>query len=191
MAWLLNQFAKLTGQSEINLASSLSRDEIRRKLRDSIDSEWIVFGGLSAFRGCVGDDTFRLRKRIWYNNSFQTHLRGHLLLDSRGTLIRCRAGMHPAVIAFLAVWFDGIALFATISLVSLLGHFAVGWPIRVTDTFGLLAGSIAMIALGIGLVRFGRWLARDEKRQLIEFLERCVSAPGQPSRSLGRPGERG
>lgn len=143
----------------------LARDEAVRRLQANVDSNWRFFGDKRVV-GFVGEGSFALRVRISYRNSFQTNLRGRMINEAGGTRIRCSAGVHPAVMAFMAVWFSFVALFTTVS---------VGAAIDGQGTlFNLIP--FGMLFFGIALVAAGRRFAHDELPALIAFLEETIEA---------------
>ena len=153
-------------RTPVELVSPLARADVVQRLRDGVDSDWVMFGGKPVV-GRVDERSFRLRLRLKYRNSFQTFLFGTIVEDGRSTRLRCRVGMHPIAAAFMALWLTAVAGLM-ISALSALGDEA---------EIGLLLGvPVAMIAFGGGLVWLGRWLARDERRRLISFLEQMLAA---------------
>jgi len=152
-----------------DLISPLLREECVRRLRSNIDPAW---GGTVV--GSVGDASFRLRKQIYYRNSFQYSLFGRLNDDNGQTRLHCRMGLHPVVCAFLVVWFGGVLAACAAISIRMASVLAGGslpenmWP-GVMIPFLMLAG-------GVALVMAGKYLARDERAFLIDFLRRSVEA---------------
>lgn len=123
--------------------------------------------------GRIGRDSFRLHARIWYRNSFQTFLTGRLFDEGSSTRIQCRAGMHPVVIAFMTIWFSFLGLMQLAIISS---------PLRPGEQLiWSLAPFALMVAFGTSLIAVGRWLARNELRGLVAFLEETIDA--SPARS--------
>src|SRR5665213_2701447 len=152
-----------------DLISPLSREECVQRLRSKIDPAW---GGTVV--GSVGDTSFRLRKPIYYRNSFQYSLSGRLIDENGQTRLHCRIGLHPLVRAFLVVWFGGVLAACAAISIRMASVLAGGslpenmWP-GVMIPFLMLAG-------GVALVMAGKYLARDERAFLIDFLRRSVEA---------------
>jgi hypothetical protein len=152
-----------------DLISPLSREECVRRLRSKIDPAW---GGTVV--GSVSETSFRLRKRIYYRNSFQYSLSGKLIDDNGQTRLHCRIGLHPFVRAFLVVWFGGVLIgcvAVTIQMANGLMHGSLptnGWP-GAAIPFLMLAG-------GFALVTAGKYFARDESAFLLDFLHRSLDA---------------
>jgi len=154
---------------KVDLISPLPPQECRRRLDGAIGMPVPALGN-RAVRERIVSDSFRLRQRIGYRNSFQTQVIGHLQAEENGTRISCRFGVARGVLAFFAVW---------IGLVLVVG--GAGFLIAAK---ALLAGSagapsaaagipLIMLVFGIVLFAFGRWLARNEQNFLTDFL--CVT----------------
>lgn len=151
--------------------TALTPDQCRERLAAEIDSDGILtLGGAFGSKrviGSVDDAGFRLHVRIGYRNSFQTFLTGKFVEDAYGTSVQMRSGMHPFVTAFMCVWMTGAILggvgatIASMCEILTKGSF-VALP---------LAGLPVLFPLfGVGLVSFGRWLARDEENELAQFV---------------------
>jgi hypothetical protein len=146
------------------LATPLSRREIVERLRETVGTAWL--SGDEPVRGRVSEHSFSLRKRIGYRNSFQTNLRGRYVEEANGTRIKCYAGMHPFVVAFMTVWF---ALVLTASA-------AIATQVANGDLNGSPVVIIGMLIFGIVLVGAGRYAARNELTALTAFLEETIDA---------------
>jgi hypothetical protein len=125
--------------------------------------------------GQVTASTLRLRKRIRYNNSFQTRLTATMEPAGRGTLIRGKFALHPFTRVFLPIWFGGVLFFCAIAIVALVSH-PGGSPQGNGNGWMFLLIPLGMLVFGLALVRFGRFLARDEQRFLTEFLRQTLDA---------------
>jgi hypothetical protein len=152
----------------VAVTSKLDRAEVLRRLTAAVDSEW-TFGGGKGVVGRVDEHGFRMRMRIGYRNSFQTFMFGTTTAEGRGTRIVARTGMHPFAAVFMTVWLSVVALAATIGVSAAIGAEA-GDPVQAL----LLLVPLGMFGFGIALVGIGRWIARNERARLIEFLERTV-----------------
>lgn len=159
----------MTSHSRFDLITPLSRDEVVRRLRSRIDAVWKVFGEKSIV-GRVRTSSFRLNVRLTYRNSFQSFLYGRLIDENAGTRLKCVVRIHPFSLGFMILWFSlvGLSSITSISMIARDGlHASVGLGLFVP--FG-------MIAFGIGLIWFCRWLAQGEVDQLREFLEETLDA---------------
>lgn len=174
--------------SSTRWVSPFSPAECAERLGSAIDREGSILVSLSAYFGSkpvigrVSAGSLRLRRRIAYRNSFQSFLFATLEPAVRGTRITAEVKMHPFVRGFMFVWlgfvvfFWGLSAFAVVA--SATGvvevHGSHGW-------LGLLA-PLVMGAFGVGLVKFGRYLARDEERFLLDFVTGILDARPEESR---------
>jgi hypothetical protein len=159
-----------TARTPLELVSPLRREEVERRLKEAIDSDWIVFGGKPVV-GRVDPQSFRLRCRIRYRNSFQTLLFGTLADEGRKTRLHCRTGMHPFVALFMAIWLGAVGMAAAVTMAVMLQPS--------NDAPGLeFAGAVpfVMLAFGVCLVGLGRRFAAGERERLIAFLAQTVDA---------------
>ena len=151
------------------LVSSLSIDRCRELLELGMDPPMTMFGSKPVI-GDVKGSKLRARKRIAYRNSFQTYLSARLIGQGQSTVIQYQFSMHPAVIAFMTVWFAAVILGGggalVSSLLALVSHSSyrqpVAWP-------GILV-PVAMLVFGCGMIAFSRYIARGERQFLITFI---------------------
>jgi hypothetical protein len=149
-----------------DLISPLPREECVRRLSSKTGSAWDG----STVIGSIGETSFRLRKRIFYRNSFQASLSGKLIDDNGETRVHCRVGLHPFVTAFLTVWI-GIVLIGCIWTIVSLASGAIPakqWP-QAGIPFLMLAG-------GVAILKVGQYLSRDEADFLVDFVRRTLDA---------------
>lgn len=161
---------------ETILHVSLRPWECRDRIESAIDHDGLAaLGGMfgsSPVMGIVDEDGFRLQKRLWYNNSCKTFLWGNFVPDKCGTTIVMTSGMQPAVIAFLVVWVAAFTIICGASLVIALGE-AMGAGLFTIAGQKALADAgplFFMIAIGVLIPVVGRWLARNEEVELIQFV---------------------
>lgn len=84
--------------------------------------------------------------------------------------------MHPAVTGFLALWFTGVVIIGGAILIHSLMQLASG-PSPVPSGVWLGIGiPVVLIVFGVGLLRFGRHLARDDQPYLIDFIRRAAAS---------------
>jgi hypothetical protein len=153
------------------LVSRLPPSDCLERLRDAIDLDWKVFGSRPV-RGAVGVDGAWLRKRILFRNSFQTVMRIRPSATPDGSILRCRSGMPYFAGAFVIVWF-GLLVLIEVSMV-----------LAVVSGRGSLEGSpvvmfgapLVMMAFGAGLVAVGRWMSRDDRQFLLDFVAQTTEA---------------
>ncbi len=157
----------------IKLVSPLTPDECVSRICAAIDNYGLFsWGGSRHVIGRVSRLTVRLRKRIWYRNSFQTFLTGYFERRGNSTVFIGQTGLHPFALLFLVVWFGSLLIIGVSTVVFE----------QVTNQSRLLgcAGLVLMIGLMVGIVWSGRWLARDEEQFLIAFLAEVIAANPSP-----------
>jgi hypothetical protein len=152
-----------------DLISPLPREECVQRLKMKTDPAWS-----DAVAGSVGENSFRLRKRILYRNSFQASLSGRLIDDQGQTRLHCSVGLHPFVTVFLFVWIGIVSVACCVMIVSLLSGAtpAKQWPAA--------AVPLLMLAFGVGLLKVGQFIARGEADFLKDFLQRTLDARESP-----------
>jgi hypothetical protein len=150
------------------LVSPLPRAQCVARLNDEVGSRWAAFGSHEAL-GRVREDSMWLKKNIRYRNSWQTAMRARIDDEGTGTRIVCKFGMARVILAFTVFWFS---VPITMALVSIFA-----WVESPRDLhWQALLSVMAMPLLGAALVTFCRWLARDEKAFLTEFVCRAAGA---------------
>jgi len=122
--------------------------------------------------GKLRETTFRLQKRRCYRNSFAPCFLGRFVARDGDTFIEGDFGLHPFVKVFMFFWFSGLVLFVALVLVNP----SAERPATPWERVGLLLGGRVMAALGVGMVRFGRWLGREEEGTILDFLKRTLEA---------------
>jgi hypothetical protein len=159
--------------SAVELVSPFPPDDCAARLRETMDSGLgtRLFGSRPVV-GHVSGRSVHLRKRIGYGNSFQTVLVGRLEESDGRTVFRGNAGMHRLVAIFMGLWFCGVVLIGGLVFVSAIGELLAGGGRPL-----VLIAPPLMLAAGVGLVRFGRWLARDEERFLVDFVAEVINSP--------------
>jgi len=169
----------------LEIHSPLPPDECAKRISAAIDSErsaLFSFSSLFGSRPVVGrvdSSSFRLRKRIAYRNSFQTFLTATMRSEGAGTVIQGEFAMHAFTRVFMPIWFGGVLLIGgtgfVISLVAMFTHSSEqhqgSWPFLLIPP--------GMLLFGFLLIRFGRYIARDEARFLTEFLRHTLDANDQ------------
>ena len=171
----------LSKKSEIiKIQSSLGTEECRAALKnatvnDSTFKTMFVDSGtiLCKFDG----DSFRLRQKRSYRNSFAPFFYGKLSQTMTGTEISGEFRLHPFVMAFMTLWFGLLLVIggtmAWVSLVQLVtGHSNAK---NANPIMGLLV-PVIMLVFGVALVKFGKWLARSEEDNISNLLKETFSA---------------
>ena len=159
----------------MKLQTRLSIDDCKARLADSVDPVklgWTISGyaGSREILGKIRGNSFRLQKRRNSRNSFAPYLYGQFKAADGGTRVEDEFRLHPFAQIFMALWFSFLAVFA-ISMLVLPSQGQAGsvrWP--------LLAVAAGMAAFGIGLVKFSRWLARNEEGAILALLKSSLEA---------------
>ncbi len=159
----------------LDLVSPLPLPECVRRLRAEVDSMWTFFGKRPLV-GRVDDHWLRVARRIRYRNSFQTWMSARLSAEGGGTRLRCRFGMHPLVTVFMAAWFGFVLMLGGPASVVVLVKLVAAPAPTAAGEWLLALIPVWMLAIGSAMVGIGRWLARGERRYLIEFLRQSVEA---------------
>lgn len=152
--------------AKIVFQTRLPRDECVRRLTAAIDPWWRVYGTCKAI-GTVTPNALKLRWRISGRNSFQPFMIARWTDDGGLTQMYCRFRVNFFVIGFMTFWFGAIASLSSMQV--FFGH-PVQWS-------GLLM-PFGMLAAGVGLVVFCRYLSRDEPAKLTRFV--CDAIEAQP-----------
>jgi len=153
----------------VTLRSPLAPDEVAARLKDQVSSAWALFN-LRPMVGWVRERSMRVRRTIFLRNAFQTNLSAEWEADGSGALIRCRYGLFPHVITYVAVFLLGAAGFAWYPLMAMLN----GTP--APDGASFLFGTAGFLVFGAVLAMVCLWLARDDRRILTELVARSVEA---------------
>jgi hypothetical protein len=166
----------------IQLLTSLTLAECVARLQAAIDSDRTVsfsvrrWFGSKPVIGSVSGTSLRLYKRITYRNSFQSQLTATLQPSADGTVISGTVGMHPVTIVFMILWFGLLSLLGGTVFLVTLRRMLFDEATQPSDAWTGVVIPLLMFAFGIGLVGFGRHLARDEARFLTDFVMRTLKA---------------
>ena len=158
---------------KIEVFSPYSPDECASRVTAAIDDETLFWlrgwFGSKPVIGRVSGLTLKLHKRIRYRNSFQRFFTATMRPHDGGTIISGTFGMHPFVRIFMLIWFGGLITVGTGLVASVInGSFrSSSGP---NGNFLGAAIPLGMLIFGIGLVRFGLFLARNEARFITDFL---------------------
>jgi len=164
------------GKSDVvELRTDLSPDECLRRLREAADPPQFGPFSLSGYKGSkpviakLTGTKIKLWKRRYYKNSFAPFFFGALVPQGAGTRIEGHFGMDPFVKVFLAFWLGAVFLGAVAALTA---RFSQGIP---SGDLAAIVIPFAMILFGLALPRFGQWLGRSEKKDLLEFLQTALA----------------
>lgn len=153
----------------VTLRSPLAPAEVAARLAAQTSSAWALFN-TRPLVGWVRDRSMRVRRTILLRNSFQQNLSADFEADGGGTLIRCRFGLMPHILTFLAVFTLGAVGFAQVPIMAAASGIE---PPPGAPTFWWVGG---FLLLGVVLALIGMWLARDDRRILTEIVARATEA---------------
>lgn len=168
------------------LQSRLTPDECAARLERQIAP---LFGYRTTLpvRGWAAPHGFSLTKAINYRNSFQTQARGRFEAAGEGTRIHVKLRLSPLVIGFMGIWCGGLAgvllMFVAVGA-TMLAASGLQTPQTASDVIAVAmpVGILTvMLAFGVGLLAFGRWMARDEADFLLRFLGDTLEAHEPPA----------
>ena len=165
---------------KVELVSPLPIGEFCRLLRAKIGFPLAIFESRPVV-GRVSGTSFYARKRIRYQNPYQTRLTAEMTDLAGQTHIRCCFAIHPLVRAFMILWLAISAISGVLILPVLLFNLATIRSEAPSETWLSILISVGLPAFGFGQVRLGRYLARDERRFLIAFICETVEANQQAS----------
>lgn len=157
----------------LELSSPYTPSECIKLLRAAADPEWKLFGSKPVL-GSVWGNRFWGYWRIFYGNSFRTFVFARFYPSGAGSRVAVRFGMSLFVRVFLGIWFGGLALIGGAAMIAV-GLAYVRGDARPGSWIFIIVPS-GMGAAGFALVRFGRWLGRNEQGRLTQFLRDTISA---------------
>jgi hypothetical protein len=173
-------------QEKLAFHSALSPDAVLETLARTTDEEGMTpfslsgFKGKQAFLSKVDGNRFRLRKRIFYRNSFARHLSALLAPDLAGARIEAHFAMSFFVRGFMIIWFGFLALVEISAIITTARALLTSGRHLSTDECMLLVVPTAMLIFGWLLVSFGLRLSRKAEREMIEFVENTLAARRLP-----------
>jgi hypothetical protein len=157
-----------------DLVSPLPLNECVRRLRVATDGMWSI-GGSKPVQGSVSETAIRLRKRIFYRNSFQCWLSAKLAEDNGQTRLYCTFGLHPFVRVFFEIWIGIVSVAGLTIAMQTTWLWLRSSPLSPSAWLGIVFPLI-MASFAFLLLKFGDYLAQDEPVFLIEFLARTIDA---------------
>jgi hypothetical protein len=195
---LLLTVLRIARYPAFDLVSSLPRDECVRRLREETNPPsrksyvtGVIGGPFKIYDssvglnprpliGYIGENDLHIAQRIGDNEQSQTRLFAEIVDDDGMTRLHCFVGIHPGVAAFFVFWFIGVFLIPvlhgndanatlTINLFELQRVYQGAWTAWL--------GTLVMLAVGLGLLVYLRYLARKEDRFfLVDFLRKTLQA---------------
>jgi hypothetical protein len=127
--------------------------------------------GQQAAAGPVSESRVRLQRVIpMVGNSFKPFFFGRFEVRGDGVYLTGRFTMLGLVKAFMTFWFGSVLAFGIALAVSAINIHGGHWLPAV------LSG-LAMFGAGVGLVGFGKWLARNDVAWLSNIMRTALGAP--------------
>ena len=153
----------------MKLSTKLSIEECKSRITKAAEPPQFILG---EFRG----NSFRLRTRKFYINSFAPLFYGKFSERGAGSTLEGEFRMHTLVRLFMVFWFSFLALF---------GAALVVVPARIPlyrekDRWMLLAALGGLALFGLFFIMIGSWLARSEKTVIHNFLKTTLEAGDEP-----------
>jgi hypothetical protein len=131
-----------------------------------------VFGALgeTSAVGKVSQEEVRLQRVIpMVSNSFKPFFVGRFEARNGGTVLTGRFGMSKFASIFICFWLVMVALIGIVLLISAPYSTATG------NRF-FMFGPLIMLPLGIAMVAFGKWLARNDIAWLSQVIQKALGA---------------
>jgi hypothetical protein len=153
-----------------------SMEECHKRLKGSVDTSFFLHFSSKQVAGKVSKELISIRKRINYGNSFQTVLKASLKPSENGTELLFTIGLHPFVKIFMSIWFGGLFVIGGLIFIITLSSL---FEKNASADSGMIMGILippGMAIFGIALLKFGRYLARNESAFLKTFLVHLLDA---------------
>jgi hypothetical protein len=162
--------------------SALTPAVLRDTLSRTIDQEqWTLFS-LSGFRGKrpllgeVGEDTFRLRKRLNYRNDFARWFYARFIPEQGGTRIEACFETHRFTRYFMRVWLAIAVLIGTPIFIMTVRDKLTGTHNTTGDLWVGLIVPPALILWGILLQMFSQFFSRSEESFILQYVQETLAA---------------
>jgi hypothetical protein len=155
--------------------SDRTSDECRSALIASTSTNLFRSWGKGMFRSQVpwSDAITLWRRTPWVRNSFRTMAVVRCLAGDSGTVISVTLRSHYLVAGFISFWLAGVLLFNIVVFYN--AAFTSFSPVDVVP--------LLFPAFGVGLIAFGRLLARADGPALLDFIRQTTGAQ-DPSSDL-------
>lgn len=150
-------------------------EECHMRLKESVDTSFFPYFSSKQVAGRVSNDSISIRKRIHYRNSFQTVLRALLKPSGNSTKLFVNIGLHPFVKTFIFIWFGFLILIGGFIFIISLSSLAKNTSADIGTIMGILI-PFGMAVFGIALLKYCKYLARDEPAFLKAFLINLLDA---------------
>jgi hypothetical protein len=161
---------------EIVLQTNLAPEECIRRIQESTDPGQRTLFSFSGYKGSkrlllkFDGNQFVLWKRRYYRNDFSPYFYGTLSPENQGTRIQGHFDISRWTKIFMRIWLGGVILFTLPVLIATLRQTSHG------DAWVGVAVPIGLIAFGILMPNFGRWLGGNEEKYIKDFLATTLLA---------------
>lgn len=164
--WLFNL---LYGSVPMEWESAYGLDESVSRLRAATKKS--AFSALAepAAVGTVTESRVKLQRGIpMVGNSFKPYLIGQFVERGERVFLVGRFTMLGVVKVFMSVWFGFLIVFGVVA--------PFAQTASKSGSFAFLFGPLIMCGLGVGMVWFGKWLARNDAAWLSDVVKRAIGA---------------
>lgn len=167
-------------KKQIVLLSCLPPNQVLERLRECVDEEsfslfsFSGYDGNNPVLGRFDDDSFRLRKRIYYRNSFEILFFARIEFRDGGSAIVGHFAMSGFVQAFIYLWFSLVALLGSVLFIA--GIATILSKGSDSETLASLLVPPGLLLFGFLLVKIGNVLSSPNEDFIINYLEEKLSA---------------
>lgn len=149
--------------------SAFGIDESVERLRAATKRSAFCALSQTAAVGKVSETSVRLQRVIpMVGNSFKPFFLGRFESREGKALLVGRFTMLPIIKLFMTFWFAMVTL----------GSVGLLFGLSSTSPVPAVLGPFAMLGAGVGMVAFGKWLARNDVAWLSEAIETALESPG-------------
>jgi hypothetical protein len=160
----------LYGSVPVEWESAYGLDESVARLRAATKKSAFSVVAEPAAVGTVTQAKVKLQRVLpMVRNSFKPFLIGQFVVRGEHVFLVGRFTMLGIVKVFMSFWFGCLVLFAIVAIAQAPFH-----PSAKQANFTLVLGPLGMCAFGVGLVAFGKWLARNDADWLRDVIQRAI-----------------
>jgi hypothetical protein len=164
--WFLNL---IYGSNSVEWESAFGIEESVLRLRAATKRSAFSALAETAAVGSVSESRVKLQRVIpMFHNSFKPFLMGKFVKRGDRVFFVGRFTLLGFVKVFMTVWFGFLVISA---LAALLAQTAPK-----SGSFAFAFGALIMCGFGVGLVCFGKWLARNDAAWLEDVVKRAIGA---------------
>lgn len=165
----MKKFSQLIyGSEHFELSFETPIDEAIERLSSKVGKT--VFSSLTSQRmvGTVSKGATKIQRVIpMVQNSFNPIFVGSFRAEGNQTILSGVLRLSRFTQVFMSIWFGGILLWVLIASVAVIAKPSETWFFPL---FGIL-----MFALGVGLVKIGKWFSRNDKKWLTENISHAIN----------------